>query len=75
VLLRPSCKNYIFDNILLVLKPRVIKVLSKSDMVIIWLDIWDVQSGSKAKGLINRSFNVENYIITIQEANMNPGLS
>ena len=44
-------------------------------MSIIWVDIWDVQSGSKAKGLINWCFNVENYITTIRGANMNPGIS
>ena len=56
-------------------KPRVIKVLSKLDMSIIWIDIWDVQSGSKAKGLINQYFNVGKYIATIRDANMNPGIS
>ena len=44
-------------------------------MAIIWLDIWDLQSGSKAKGLINRCFNIGNYITMIQEANINPGVS
>ena len=46
-------QNQIFDNIKLASKPRVIKVLPKSDMSIIWIDIWDVQSSSKAKCLIN----------------------
>ena len=44
-------------------------------MLIIWNDIWDVQSGSKAKSPINRCFNVERFITTIQEANMNLGVS
>ena len=43
-------------------------------MSIIWLDIWDVQSGSNTKMLINRCFNVSNYIATIQGANMNPSV-
>jgi len=51
-------QNHIFDNISLVSRPRVIKVLPKSDMSIVWIDIWDVQSGSNAKMLINRCFNV-----------------
>ena len=68
-------QNQIFDNINLMSKPRVIKVLSKLDMSIIWIDIWDVQSGSKAKGLINQYFNVGKYITTIRDANMNPGIS
>ena len=67
-------QNHIFDNISLVSKPRVIKVSPKSDMSIIWLDIWDVQSGSNAKMLINRCFNVGNYIATIRGANMNPSV-
>ena len=68
-------QNHIFDNISLVSKPRVIKVSPKSDMSIVWLDIWDIQSGVNAKMLINRCFNVGNYIATIREANMNPGVS
>ena len=68
-------QNQIFNNIVLVSKPQVIKVSPKSDMSIIWIDIWDVQSGSKAKSLINRCFNVERFITTIWEANMNPGIS
>ena len=46
-------QNQIFDNVVLTSKPRVIKVSLKSDMSIIWIDIWDVQSKSKAKSLIN----------------------
>ena len=67
-------QNHIFNNISLVSRLRVIKVSPKSDMSIIWIDIWDVQSGSNAKMLINRCFNVGWYIATIQGANMNPGV-
>ena len=67
-------QNHIFDNISLVSKPRIIKVSLKSNMSIIWIDIWDVQSGSNAKMLINRCFNVGRYIATIRGANMNPGI-
>jgi len=67
-------QNHIFDNISLASKPRVIKVSLKSDMVIVWLDIWDVQSSNNTKMLINRCFNVGNYIATIRGANMNPGI-
>ena len=35
-------QNHIFDNISLALKPRVIKVSPKSNISIVWLDIWDV---------------------------------
>jgi len=67
-------KNQIFDNITLASKPRVIKVSPKSDMVIVWINIWDVQSGAKAKGLINRCFNVGRFIATVRMANANPGI-
>ena len=43
-------------------------------MSIVWLDIWDIQSGSNAKMLINRCFNVSNYIATIWRANMNSSI-
>ena len=58
-------QNHIFNNISLASKPRVIKVSPKSDMAIVWIDIWDIQSGVNAKMLINRCFNVRNYIATI----------
>ena len=67
-------QNYIFDNISLASKPRVITVFPKSDMAIVWLDIWDVQSGNNTKMLINKCFNVGNYIVSIWGANMNPGI-
>ena len=63
--------NHIFNNIILAFKPRIIKVFSKSDMSIVWIDIWDMQSGIKAKSLINRRFNVGSFITTIHSANMN----
>ena len=67
-------QNHIFNNVVLASKLHVIKVFPKLDMAIVWLDIWDVQSRSKAKCLINRCFNIGNYIATIREANMNPGM-
>ena len=66
--------NHIFNNIVLALKPRIIKLSPKSDMSIIWINIWDAQSGSKAKCLINRKFNVESFIATIHGTNMNLGI-
>ena len=66
--------NHIFNNITLASRPYIIKISLKSDMAIIWVDIWDVQSRSKAKRLINRCFNIESYIVTIRGANMNPGV-
>jgi len=66
--------NHIFNNIAIVFRPRIIKVFLKPDIAIIWLNIWDIQSGSKTKGLINRYFNIESYITTICSANMNLGM-
>ena len=34
-------QNHIFNNITLASKPRVIKVSLKSDMAIVWINIWD----------------------------------
>ena len=67
-------QNHIFNNISLTSKPRVIKASPKLDMAIIWINIWNTQSGARAKDLINRCFNVRRYIITIREANINSGI-
>jgi len=64
----------LFKNISLAAKPRIIKASPKSDMAIIWFDIWNTQSSSKAKLLINHSFNLGKYIATIRVTNMNPGV-
>jgi len=66
--------NYIFNNIMIISRLYVIKVSPKSNIVIIWLNIWDVQSSSKVKGLINRYFNVGSHITTICRANINLGI-
>ena len=67
--------NHIFNNLSLISKSHVIKVLPKSDIVIVWLDIWDAQSGQKTKNLINRYFNIRRYITTIYGTNMNLSIS
>ena len=41
--------NHIFNDIVLAFKPRIIKILPKSDIAIVWIDIWDTQNGSNAK--------------------------
>ena len=66
--------THIFNNIWIVSKPRVVKIFPKSDIVIIKIDIWNMQSDSLAKTLINRSFNMGSYITTIHGANMNLGV-
>ena len=67
-------QNHIFNNISLALKPRVIKVSLKSDIALVWIDIWNIQSGKNVKMLINRCFNVGNFIASIRGANMNPSV-
>ncbi len=49
---------YIFNDVILASKLKVIQTLPKSDM-------WNTQSRLKAKGLINRCFNIGNYITTV----------
>jgi len=64
----------LFENVSLATKPHIIKASPKSDMAIIWFDIWDTQNGSKAKLLINHSFNLGRHIATVRATNMNPGV-
>jgi len=45
--------NHIFNNIVLTSKPYIIKVSPKSDIAIIWIDIWDTQTGQNTKTIIN----------------------
>ena len=66
--------THIFNNIVLASKSRIIKVSSKSDMAIIWIDIQNAQSSSKAKSLMNWKFNIGRFIATVCGANMNPSI-
>ena len=68
-------ETHLFKNITLTSKPHVIKVFPKSDMVVVWVDIWDSQSGSLAKNIINCCFNIGQFVATIRGTNMNPGIS
>ena len=43
-------------------------------MAIVWFDIWDSQSSSKAKLLINHFFNFGRFITTIRATNINLGI-
>ena len=65
---------HLFEDIILVSKPCIIKASSKSDMAVVWINIWDSQSGSATKNIINCRFNVGWYIATICGMNMNPGI-
>jgi len=67
-------KTSMFQDITLASRPCVIRASKNSNMVVIWIDIWDSQNGTKAKSLINRSFNFGQHIATIRGTNMNPGV-
>ena len=67
-------ETHFFKNVVLASKPCVIKVFPKSDMVVVWMDIWDSQSSSLAKNIINRHFNIRCFIVTIKGTNMNSGV-
>ena len=67
-------KNHIFNKVILVSKPWVIKVSPKLDIAIIWIDIWDMQNRSNAKKIINRCFNIGSYITMVYGANLNPSV-
>jgi len=45
--------SHLFKDMILASKPHVIKALSKSDKAVVWVDIWDSQSGSCVKNIIN----------------------
>ena len=64
--------THIFNDIKVASKSHVVKVSSKVDITIIWINIWDSQSSLSAKTLINKCFNVRSFIATIHSANMNP---
>ena len=67
-------ETYLFKDVMLASKPHIIKASPKSDMAVVWVDIWDSQSSSLAKNIINCCFNIGCFIITIKGTNMNPGV-
>ena len=46
--------SHLFKDATLASKPRVIKASPKSDKAVVWVDIWDSQSSSCAKNIINQ---------------------
>ena len=67
-------ETHLFKDATLASKPCVIKVSPKSDKVVVWVNIWDSQSSSAAKNIINYCFNIGCYIATVWGTNMNPGI-
>jgi len=45
--------SYLFKDTILALKPHVIKALPKFNKAVVWMDIWDSQSSSCMKNIIN----------------------
>jgi len=66
--------THIFNDTVFVSHYQIIKALPKSDMAIVWVDIWNLQNSTKAKNLINKYFNVGYYIMTIWGVSMNSGV-
>jgi len=67
-------ETHLFNSVVLASKPRVIKASPKSDMAVVWVDIWDSQNGSSVKNIINHCFNIGRFIATVKGTNMNPGV-
>ena len=67
-------KTHLFKDVVLASKSHIIKVSPKSDMVVVWVDIWDTKSSSLVKNIINHHFNIGYFIATIKGTNMNPGV-
>ena len=65
---------HLFKDMTLASKPCVIKASPKSDKVVVWVDIWDSQSSSCAKNIINQRFNVGRFIATVHGTNINLGV-
>lgn len=68
-------KTYLFNNIVLTSQSHIIKASPKFDMTVIWVNIWDLKNGIKAKSLINRCFNIGYHIAIILGTNISPGIS
>ena len=50
--------THLFKDVVLTSKPHVIKASPKSDIAVIWVNIWDSQSSSLVKNIINHYFNI-----------------
>ena len=51
-------KTHLFKDVVLASKLCAIKVSPKSNIAVVWVDIWDSQSSSLAKNIINCHFNI-----------------
>ena len=67
-------ESHLFKDIILASKPCIIKTSPKSDIAVVWIDIWDSQNGFLTKNIINCFFNIGWFIVTIRGMNMNLGI-
>ena len=67
-------ETHLFKDVVLASKLYVIKVSPKSNMVVVWVDIWDSQSSSLAKNIINCRFNIGQFVVTVCGTNMSLGI-
>ena len=63
-------ETHLFKDVMLASKLCVIKASLKSNIVVVWVDIWDSQSSSLAKNIINCCFNIGQFVVTICGTNM-----
>ena len=63
-----------FKDITLAAHPCIIHTSKNSNMVVIWVNIQNFQNGTKAKTVINRSFNFGRHITTVRGTFMNPSI-
>ena len=56
---------HLFKDVTLASKPCIIKLSPKSNKAVVWVDIWNSQSGSAAKNIINHYFNIGFFVTTI----------
>ena len=68
-------ETHLFKDVMLASKLCVIKASLKSNIVVVWVDIWDSQSSSLAKNIINCCFNIGQFVVTVCSTNMSPGIS
>ena len=69
------CSSPLFEDITLASMPHIMKASPSSDMSVIWIDIWDLQKGSKGKTLINHSFNFGCHTAMVGGTTMYPGVA
>ena len=58
--------SHIFNDLSLTSKPRIIKALYKSDITVVWIDIWDTQRDKNAK-IIDASILEATLLLSVEQ--------